>query len=281
MNGIINVLKPTGLTSNKVVNIIKHKIGASKVGHLGTLDPNASGVLPVCINKATKLFDYYLNKNKEYIAVFEFGTETDTLDAEGEIIKKIDVFPTKEQILKVLPNFIGKINQMPPKYSAKNIGGVRAYKLARENIDFELQPKLVEIFDIQLIEKLDEKTYKFKISCSSGTYIRSIVRDIANKLNTVGFMLSLVRTKSGDFNIENSVELDNVTIDSIVPIEKILKNMQNISLFDALYDKIINGMTIEVNLADTKNILVFCKQELIGIGSIQNSFLKIKTNLRG
>ena len=280
ISGIINVLKPAGMTSNHVVSNIKKVLKPKKIGHLGTLDPSGTGVLPVCINKATKLFDYYLKKDKVYRAVFVFGKETDTLDSDGNIIKQENVDIEQQDLEKVLSKFIGKFEQYPPKYSAKNINGQKAYDLARNGVDFELKSKLIEVYSIKILHKIKKNTYLFEIHCSSGTYIRSIARDIAKELNTVAYMGAIIRTSSGNFDIKDSVKLENITEGNIIPIKNILQSWQNIFISNQFYDKIINGCSIKVDMDDAKNLVVYCDDELIGIGDIENGHLKIKTNLQ-
>jgi tRNA pseudouridine55 synthase len=280
ISGIINVLKPSGITSNQVLTEIKKKLHPNKIGHLGTLDPSAVGVLPVCINKATKLFDLYLKKDKEYRAIFVFGKTTDTLDSDGKIIQFDDKIISKSDIQCILNKLIGKIDQMPPKYSAKNINGQRAYDLARKGIEFEVKPKQIEIYGIELVDEIQKNIFLFDIKCSSGTYIRSIVRDMANLLDTCGYMAGLIRTKSGNFDIENSVKLDDVTINDIIPIQKVMQDRQNVFVKDEFYDKITNGCEIKILNDDISNVVVYCKNQLIGIGNIKNNVLKINTYLK-
>lgn len=280
ISGIINVLKPAGMTSNRVLTEIKKKLHPNKIGHLGTLDPSATGVLPVCINKATKLFDLYLKKDKEYRAIFVFGKTTDTLDSDGQITDFDDKIVKMGNIIKILPNLVGKIQQIPPKYSAKNINGKRAYELARNGVEFEIKPKQVEIYSIDLIEELKQNTFLFDIKCSSGTYIRSIARDLANLLGTYGYMAGLIRTKSGNFDINDAVMLDDISEQSIIPIEKVLQDRKNVFVDDKFYDKIINGCEIDVLQTDSTNIVVYCKNKLIGLGDVKDNVLKIKTYLK-
>ena len=182
MNGIFNILKPTGMTSNAVLTKIKKRFNIKKVGHLGTLDPLATGVLPITIGKATKLFDYFLKKDKIYKAVFTFGKTTTTLDSEGDVTSESSVIPTKEQIESVLSKLVGEVDQVPPNFSAKNVNGQRAYTLARQEVDFVLPPKRVSIYGIELLSQVSENSYLFNIHCSSGTYIRSIAREMATSL---------------------------------------------------------------------------------------------------
>ena len=279
ISGIINVLKPAGMTSNGVISKIKKILHPNKIGHLGTLDPSGTGVLPICINKATRLFDYYLKKDKVYRAVFVFGKETDTLDSDGIITNQNDKIVTLEHINSVLPSFVGKINQIPPNYSAKKIGGKRAYQLARNGQTFEVKPKEIEIFEIKVINQISQNTFLFEIHCSSGTYIRSIARDIAKKLDTFAYMGFIVRVKSGDFAIDNTVKLDELSEKDIIPLKNILKDWQNVFVDDKFYDKILNGNVVSVDNENAKNVVIYCKNQLIGIGNIQDKKIKIQTFL--
>ena len=248
--GIIPINKPKDWTSFDVVNKLKYKLKPLKVGHLGTLDPMATGVLLVTVGKATKLFDLMQEKTKTYVAEFEFGYETDTLDLTGKIINQSNNIPTKEEVISILPKFIGRINQIPPKFSAKSINGKRAYEMARQNIDFEIKPKVVEIHKIELIS-YENGILKLEIECGSGTYIRSIGRDIAIELETLATMVSLVRTKVGDFQIEGCVDvqaIDNIQ-DVIIPIKNVL-DVENLKLTDENKNRLLNGQTIIINSKD-------------------------------
>jgi len=245
-SGIIAIDKPKDWTSFDVVNKIKHIVKPFKVGHLGTLDPMATGVLLVTVGKATRLFDLMQEKKKTYLATFLFGKATNTLDSTGEIVGTTDNFPTREDIEKVLPKFIGTIDQIPPRYSAKSINGKRAYDLARQNIDFELKPKIVRIFDIKIINYVDH-ILTVEIECGSGTYIRSIGRDIATELNSFAIMTSLVRTSIDHFSIDKCIKIDDINKDNItnkiISINEILDYpILNLSPIDT--SKILNGQTI-------------------------------------
>ena len=248
--GIIPINKPQGWTSFDVVNKLKHRLKPFKVGHLGTLDPMATGVLLVTVGKATRLFDIMQEKTKTYIAMFEFGYSTDTLDATGKIIETCSKIPTKEEIVKILPNFIGKISQVPPKYSAKSINGKRAYDLARTNVEFELKPKLVKINNIDLLSYRDN-VLTLKIECGSGTYIRSIGRDIAYNLDTLATMTTLERTRIDKFDLNNCYDINDLDCidDKIIPIKEILSlpklNLDNITL-----QKILNGQKVIIEQSD-------------------------------
>lgn len=209
-NVIINLNKPTGMSSFFAVKKVSRLLGVKKAGHMGTLDPYGTGVLLIGVNKGTKLFEEYLNKTKAYIATFHFGYETDTLDSEGQIIKQNNKNITEEEIKKELPSFLGKQAQMPPDFSAKKINGKRACDLIREGKQVELKPKDIEIYDIKLLNNLGDNNFSFEITCSSGTYIRSVCRDLAYKLSTYGTMVSIIRTKCGVFNIEHSSTLEDI-----------------------------------------------------------------------
>ena len=209
-NAIINLNKPTGMSSFFAVKKVARLLGVKKAGHMGTLDPLGTGVLLVGVNKGTKLFDEYLKKIKTYIAVFHFGYETDTLDSEGNIIQENDRKLTLENLQEILKEFIGKQEQMPPRFSAKKINGQKACDLARRGVEIDLKPKQIEIFDLQILRDMDNNNFQFSITCSSGTYIRSLCRDIAYRLSTYGTMLSIIRTKCGSFDVINSCTLEDI-----------------------------------------------------------------------
>lgn len=248
--GIIPINKPKDWTSFDVVNKLKYKLKPLKVGHLGTLDPMATGVLLVTVGKATKLFDLMQENRKTYIATFEFGYLTDTLDSTGQVVEKNDIVPNIDEIYSVLPKFIGKISQIPPKYSAKSINGVRAYDLARQGAEFELKPKVVEIYDIKLLS-YENKILKLEIQCGSGTYIRSIGRDIAIKLNCLATMTSLIRTQVGGFNIENCKDIQEIEdIDAeILPIKEFLP-FKSLEVTKEQQFKLLNGQTLIFEFKD-------------------------------
>ena len=249
--GIIPINKPENWTSFDVVNKLKYKLKPHKVGHLGTLDPMATGVLLVTVGKATKLFDIMQEKQKTYVATFKFGILTDTLDATGEVLANSQIEPINEDKLKeVLPKFIGKISQIPPKFSAKSINGKRAYDLARNGVEFELKPKDVEIYSIKVIE-FDGIFVKLEITCGSGTYIRAIGRDIANELGTVATMTKLVRTKVGNIDISKSYDIQNIDNleDLIIPIKEVL-NFESLDLNKEEMNKILNGQSLKIDKLD-------------------------------
>lgn len=210
IDGIVILNKSQYVSSNTACNKVKYILNAKKAGHLGTLDPLATGVLPISLGKATKLFDIFLKKRKTYIASFDFTHETDTLDVEGVILNNSKKSITPEDINKVLKEFVGTLNQIPPKYSAKKVNGVRAYDLARKGVSFELKSKQITIYRFELIGEVKPDVYKFVIECSSGTYIRSLCRDLAYAMGVYGTMIELIRTKCGIFNIDDSCTIDDI-----------------------------------------------------------------------
>lgn len=284
MIGVIIIDKPKNISSSGVVVKIKKLLNEKTVGHLGTLDPLASGVLPVCIGKATRLFDYFLKKKKTYVAQFAFGMETDTLDLEGQTKKSCEYIPTEKELKEAIKQkFIGKILQKPPDFSSKKIDGQKAYDLARKGEKVELSSKEIEIFDFVLEREIDEKTFEFRITCSAGTYIRSIARDLAYSVNSCATMTNLVRTKAGDFCLENSVKLEDLTKEKIeanlISIETILSDFEKIEITKDQFQKLRNGIKIEVIWVKNshKDICIVFENKIIGVGRIENERLIVQT----
>ncbi len=274
--GIIAINKPQGWTSFDVVNKIKHILKMGKVGHLGTLDPLATGVLLITVGKATKLFDIMQKKQKTYIAKFKFDILTDTLDISGKIVANSSRVPSKNEILNILPKFEGKILQIPPKYSAKSIKGVRAYDLARKNVEFDIPAKEVEIFDIQL-ENYSKTEITLKIVCGSGTYIRAIGRDIGECLNCYLTMSELTRTKVGNFELKNCQNIENLTAENIenniIKIKDIL-NFPICVVGENESKKLLNGQKIASNLNNGKYLL--CDEnDAIAIVEVEKNIAKM------
>lgn len=290
MDGIILINKEKGCTSHDVVNKVKH-IFNEKVGHTGTLDPNATGLLPILIGKGTKLSAYLINHDKEYEVTLKLGIKTDTADSEGKVIneQKVDnSIMQSEKIVKVLDSFIGKQMQTPPIYSAIKINGKKLYEYARKNIEVEIEPRQIEIFSIQLDEiNEDEKIICFTVKCSKGTYIRSLCEDIAERLGTIGYMKELNRVKVGIFDIKNSIkieELDNNKDNedflkrNLISIEELFIKLygenNTIFLSDRKLNLFLNGVKLKYGLKNGDYRIYNEKNEFIGIGSIQNSQLK-------
>ena len=282
MNGFVNVNKKFGDGSTFVVGKVKKKL-SSKCGHMGTLDPLASGVLPVGISKATRLFDYLLDKRKTYIAEFEFGRLTDTLDCEGTDVYTGGRVPTKEEITCVLGDFVGEIDQVPPRFSAKMVAGKRGYELARRGVAFELPPKRVTIDGVECIGQTAENKYTFRIDCRGGTYIRSLARDIANKLGTYGTMTALQRTAAGVFTLENSVSLEEF-MGSDNPWQYVLPTDEAISfpkikLSEVHSVRLLNGLFDRVDCPDGL-YRVYAVDTFWGVGEVENGLLKMRAYCR-
>lgn len=268
MRGIILVNKPKDYTSRDVVNVLTKKFNTKRIGHTGTLDPLATGVLVICIGEYTKLVDLITNYNKEYIAELVLGIETDTLDITG-ITTKIDdkkINITKEQVIEVLNSFKGISVQEVPKYSAIKINGKKLYEYARENIDIDLPTREINISDIEFIDYSNNEI-KFKCTVSKGTYIRSLIRDIGYKLNTYATMKNLVRTKQGRFNIEDSYTLEEITDDKYkfidinnyidLPIIKVDKDLELKIRNGAVLDKFFDEEKVIIHNNDNEMIAIY------------------------
>ena len=270
MIGFYNILKPTGVSSGFVVNKIK-RITNEKVGHLGTLDPSASGVLSIAVGKATKFFDYFLNKDKEYVALAKFGILTNTLDSDGEILKRENVQVSLEDIKKVLPSLCGKVDQIPPIFSSKNVNGERAYDLARQGKQVVLEPKKVQIYSIKAEKLTQNNLFRIKIHCSSGTYVRSIIRDIAEKIGTVATTVCIIRTCSGKFEISDSITLDELAENPekhLIKINSIL-NLPEIELSLLQAKDLFSGKEIMLD-RDDGEYLSFYQGEEFSVLKIEN-----------
>ena len=290
MDGIILINKGKNCTSNNVVNKVKHILN-EKTGHIGTLDPSATGLLPILIGKGTKLSQYLINHDKEYEVELKLGIKTDTADAEGKIVDEREVpdnIIEKENVLNVLNSFIGKQKQVPPMYSAIKVNGKKLYEYARKNVEVEIQARDIEICKIKLntINKT-EKTVAFTVKCSKGTYIRSLCEDIAEKLGTVGYMKELNRTKVGIFSIQDSITVEElekystnkeklngylIKIESI--FSKIYGDNNKIKLDNRKLELFTNGVKLSYNVEDGLYRIYDVTSEFIGIGSIKNGLLK-------
>ena len=250
-NGILMVNKPSGITSRDVINIVGKTLNTKKVGHTGTLDPMATGVLVLCIGNALKVCELITANDKEYIAKVILGIETETLDTTSPIINTKKTNITKEEIEKVLNSFKGSYLQEVPKYSAVKINGKKLYEYAREGKEIELPKKMVTIYDIQLISDItyynDTTSFYIKTTVSKGTYIRSLIRDIGYKLNTYGCMDSLERTRQGIFNIDNSYTLEEIKNNNykLLSIEESLPNIPLVEVDNKTLFKIRNGVKLK------------------------------------
>ncbi len=263
MDGIVNVNKPLGMTSHDVVSRLRRILNIKKIGHTGTLDPDAKGVLPMCIGKGTKLSEELSAKEKQYLAEITFGITTATQDISGEVLTRSEMPVSKEEAEAAILSFIGEIEQIPPMYSAIKIGGKKLYELAREGKTVEREPRRVTIFDIK-IEEIDEENRKarFLVDCSKGTYIRTLCNDIGEKLGCGAVMSALTRTKSGSFALKDAYTLEKIEemalcgdFSFLTPIDKVLSRYERVVLAEKNSKRLCNG--IPVRLAGVKSGTVF------------------------
>lgn len=274
MNGILNVFKPTGMTSFDVVRIIKKITHVKKVGHAGTLDPEASGVLPVCIGKATKAIDYIMGDFKIYETQLKLGVTTDTYDREGKILSEREVNCGKDEIIQAINSFIGEIKQVPPMYSALKVNGKKLYELARAGIEIEREARAITIYDID-ISSIEIPYVKFRVKCAKGTYIRSLCYDIGELLKCGGMMWNLQRTATGQFNIEDAINIQDLNEenidDHIMPIESIFKSNTKITIEDRFVKFLLNGVVVKDKTLSSK----FETEKIYSIYNNENAFIGI------
>ena len=279
MDGILVINKPSGCTSHDVVSKVK-KILKQKVGHTGTLDPMATGVLPLLIGKGTLISKYLINHDKIYEATMKLGIRTDTLDTEGQIIEEKEV-PTeileKERVEKVLKSFLGEQKQVPPIYSAIKVNGKKLYDYARNGEKVQVPERLIKIYNIELLN-IDayNKEVKFRVECSKGTYIRTLCEDIAKKMGTISHMCALNRVKVGDFKIEDAISIENLDESNvhIIEIEEIFQDKEKIMLNDNELQKVLNGVKLRYNLKDDVYRLYDKSDKFIGLGVVTKGLLK-------
>lgn len=284
MDGIIIINKQAGCTSHDIVYKVK-KISNEKVGHTGTLDPLAEGVLPILIGKGTLCSKYLINHDKKYFVKLQLGIKTETADKEGKIVETQNVdknILNKENVINILNSFIGKQEQIPPIYSAIKVNGKKLYEYARNGKNVEIKPRVVEIYDIKLQDIDKEKNQiNFIVHCGKGTYIRSLCEDIATKLGTIGYMEYLQRTEVGKFKIKNSIKIEQLENDkkilekNIIPIEKIFENKKIIKLSDKQLKMFLNGVKIFQEFPDDiYRIYNNNNNKFIGTGIVNEKKLK-------
>ncbi len=269
MDGIINVNKPLGITSHDVVYRLRRILGIKKIGHTGTLDPDAEGVLPMCIGRGTKLAEELTAKEKQYLAELTLGIVTDTQDISGEVLKRNEVSLSEEEIRDAIMSFIGDIEQIPPMYSAIKVDGKKLYELAREGKTVELAPRPVTIFgiDIQSVD-LESGKISFLVDCSKGTYIRTLCHDIGKKLGCGGVMSALKRTRLGDFKIEDAFTLEEIEekaknndFSFLIGIDEVLSHYDKVVLADRNARRLCNGIEVKLSgIEDEKIFRVYDEQ---------------------
>jgi len=280
--GFLAIDKPLNLTSFNIVARVRKLLDIKKVGHAGTLDPLASGVLIIAFGAATRAIDYVTNQVKQYEFTVKFGAATDSGDLEGEIIKESDIIPTKEATEKILSCFTGKIKQTPPIFSAVKINGTRAYKMARKGREFEMPAREIEIFSLKLIDfDATNKTAKFDCICSKGTYIRSLGRDIAEKINSCGHLVYLRRKKIGNIDEKRIITLEkleelvhNNELDKfIININDMLDDIPVINIDEQTAKKVTSGQKIALNSTVTGLVRLVTNEKLIAIVTLDNGLI--------
>lgn len=273
ISGILNVNKEVGISSNKCVGLVKKALNIKKVGHTGTLDLEAGGVLPIVIGKATRVSDFLMDEKKEYITEAIFGSRTDTLDWSGQVVEESDKTFTKDELISEMENFKGQITQVPPMYSAIKINGSKMYDLARKGIEVERKTRKVTIYDFKLLD-FDFPKATFKTTCSKGTYIRTLIDDLGEALGSFAYVNKLTRSKVGDFVIEEAIssadllEMDKDQIlKHIKPVDYVLKDYKEIRLDKSYFKQATNGMTMRVNDLYSDDLLrVYIEDQFIGLG---------------
>lgn len=285
MDGVLNVLKPPKMTSHDVVSVVKKALNTKKVGHTGTLDPMAAGVLPICIGRATKIVDYLQNDHKKYRAELTLGATTDTEDAWGKILTQTEVNIDPEIIKEAVLSFVGEIDQTPPMYSALKVNGRKLYELAREGKVIERKSRKRTIFDIDIIQ-IEEKTVLFDVTSSKGTYIRTLCCDIGEKLGVGGHMSFLLRLKSGRFDINETItieDLKNMSKDELLakmtPIDTALSINKRVDINDRACELLKNGVKIDLmryvkdELLSEEYVLVYHNEIFIALSQYNDGKL--------
>ncbi len=273
MNEFLIINKPGGATSQSLDRAVKKIFNVKHVGHAGTLDPFASGVLPIAVGRATKFIDF-LTDDKSYRAELLFGRATDTADRTGQTVAQLDSFdmPTTDRIVDVIKSFVGTIEQTPPKFSAIKLNGRKAYTLARQSIDFDIPTRLVTIDRLELVS-IDDRLVTVDVDCRKGTYIRSLAVDIGNKLGLPVTLNNLRRTRSSGFTIDQSSAVENIRAESIITVERALDHIPSLELNKNRRRAFINGLSTTVNDVDGL-VRVYCDKIFLGLGAIVNREMK-------
>jgi tRNA pseudouridine55 synthase len=293
LDGVLNLLKPPGMTSSNAVVDVRRLLCEKSVGHAGTLDPGAAGVLPICVGKATRLFSYLMEKEKEYRAEITFGIATDTLDSYGKITKKAETGVTKEQLESVLPAFLGEQIQLPPMYSAIKMDGKKLYELARkgEAADLTDKERKVTIHALELVGQTGPQSFLIDIRCSKGTYIRTLCEDIGKTLSAPAYMSFLLRTRSGRFAIENAVTVQELALlaeanraqELLTPMDQAVDFLHRVEVEPSMFDKLKNGNPVPRSMILGTAQLgvplrVYCAGQFFGLGEYDGT-LRLKTML--
>lgn len=280
MDGIIIINKPMNCTSHDIVQKVRKLLNIKKVGHTGTLDPMATGVLPLLVGKGTLCSKYLINHDKVYQVELTLGVKTDSADKEGNMIEEREVpreLFEEEKIKQVLASFFGKQEQMPPMYSAIKVKGKKLYEYARKGQTVEVQPRPIEIYEIKLLGKNEKKKQiVFQVHCSKGTYIRSLCENIAEKLGTVGYMSALNRIQVGEFSIEQAINMNQIKegeLPDILTIEQLFQEKQAIEVEEKRLQPFLNGVKLTMKKPDGV-YRIYSTRKFIGIGIVSHEFLK-------
>lgn len=285
MNGVINFLKPPGMSSNGAVVFLRGLLGVKKTGHAGTLDPGACGVLPICVGKATKISSYLMGGKKEYIAELTFGRSMDTGDSYGEVAEvSIAAMPSALDVQGILHEFCGNIQQQTPAYSAVKHEGRKLYDLARKGIETPIKYRDIQIHEIEYLHQTREGAHLIRVVCGKGTYIRTLCEDIAKRLGTLGYMSFLARSQCAGLDINNAITADEIRgiedrSSILMPIDGFLQYLPSVSVKPSRRRILFNGGDSYFKGEDQNEVRVHVDGELLGIGSIQNNNLKITTLL--
>lgn len=287
MEGIVSILKPPGMTSSNVVSDVRKVFSEKRVGHLGTLDPAAAGVLPVCLGRATRLFDILVDKDKEYIFEAAFGTKTDTQDAYGTVIARDNKHIQKSELAKILPEFIGDQMQTASIYSALKVDGKKMYELARAGKAVEAKKREINIRELELLEETGENRFLLRTVCSRGTYVRSLCESLAERLNTVAYVPVLLRTRSGPFTIDGSYTITELEaakgqgtlLQTIVSCEEAMSFLPELRLEPERTTPTKNGLETHVHGMQNGLVRVYGGEEFLGIGTVENSRFRLSIHL--
>ena len=276
-DGFLNLNKPAGMTSHDAVNIVRKIFGTKKVGHAGTLDPAAVGILPIAIGQATKFIEFISDFDKTYRAEIFFGISTNTGDFEGEIVSEVKYIqlPAQDALETILARFTGQIEQTPPKHSAIKINGRKAYDLARKNIDFEMPRRVVTINKIEIL-RVEENILELEIDCSKGTYIRSLAVDIGESLNLPATLKFLQRVRVGNFNLNDAATFDDLKNDGekfLLPVDSCLTHLKKFELAERRIKAFCNGLPTNISEAD-EMVRVYAAEKFLGVGKIFNGELR-------
>lgn len=284
MDGVINFLKPPGMSSNAVVVLLRKLLNIQKIGHAGTLDPGACGVLPICVGKATRISAYMMDEKKEYVAEVTFGKCTDTGDSYGNVTQVLQAEPPSDEDVKcVLAGFTGCITQQTPAYSAVKVNGQKRYDLARKGKELPEQYRQVQIYEIEYMGRTGPDAHRFRVMCGKGTYIRTLCEDIGKALGQYAYMSFLARTRCAGLSIADAVTADElqskVAEDALLSMEPFLAKLPRVDALPAQRERLFHGVSVPADMPDMEKVCIYAGGELLGIGGVQQGMAKINTRL--